>query len=516
MDKVKKSITVYVPGNVCNMRCSYCYVSECLYLEHREYAKFDYSVEHMVKAFKPERIGGIAYITVIGDGETLIPDEVIPFVKGLLELGHVVEVVTNNTLNNRIDELLRDTEGIERLIVKCSLHWSELKRLNKIEDYFTNMKKVIAAGASTYPFLVICEEYMPYLDEIIEYCEKELGGLPQCTPCVVASSQDEFFQTGHVVTSPECTEEFTQMIHKKINSELFTEAVKFLSINPKEVFCYAGQWSFAVKMDSGRMLKCHNVDMYQNFFQNIEKPIQLEPVGCECGISSCSLQYQFYGFGCIPEVSDTKTYSKMMYRENMMNETVRSLLDVKFYEQESILSPEEERKFLMHRIAVKDKEMEKEENAFREEQEKNVKLGEQVLLAGERMKDILKTEAALVNEIYAVISAPESDYAQLRKIKYLHLKALYDLCAKQEKGEGTFNEMYSMIADRLLRLEETGISTFAIENITIDEVLNFPVTTFWVEQRFSDEVGALLEQDKKKELIAVCLKSFRTLMENRV
>lgn len=76
----------------------------------------------------------------------MIPPEVVPFVKGLLHLGHVVELVTNNTLNQRIDELL-DTprEDIGRLIVKCSLHWKELKRLHKVEDYFNNIKRIIAA-----------------------------------------------------------------------------------------------------------------------------------------------------------------------------------------------------------------------------------------------------------------------------------------------------------------------------------------------------------------------------------
>lgn len=505
MDKVQKSITVYVPGNICNMRCSYCYVSECLYVEHKENARFDYSVEHMVNAFDPKRIGGIAYITVIGGGETLIPDEVIPFVKGLLKLGHVVEVVTNNTLNGRIEELIRDTEGIERLIVKCSLHWNELKRLNKIEDFFANMKKIIAAGASTYPFLVICDDYMPFLDEITEYCKRELGGLPQCTPCVVTSAQGEFFETEHVVTSPECTEEFVQMINDKIGSELFLESVKFLSINPREVFCYAGQWSFVVEMDTGRMFKCHNVDMHKNFFQNIGEPIQLEPIGCECGISSCSLQYQLYGFGCIPEISDTLTYSRMMYRENMMNETVRSLLDVKFNELQSPLSLNEERKFLMHRVIEKDREI-------RNEQVKNIKADEQICLVRERIKDALKTEAVLVKELYVVIGAEDSGYEQFRTIKYLHLKALHDLCVKQDSSEKTFNEMYFLIANKLLMLNETEVNFFQQGNITIEEVLNFPITTFWVEQRYSESMGLLLEQENKKELMGVCLESFMMIL----
>lgn len=177
---IKRAITVYVPGNVCNLRCSYCYVSECLRDGHEEVGCFNYSVGHMVEAFRPERIGGKAYITVIGAGETLIPKEVVPFVKGLLHLGHIVEVVTNNTLNDRIDELL-DTpkEDIGRLIVKGSLHWKELKRLNKVDDYFNNIRRVIAAGASSFPFLVICDEYMDELDEIAEVCQRELGALPQ-------------------------------------------------------------------------------------------------------------------------------------------------------------------------------------------------------------------------------------------------------------------------------------------------------------------------------------------------
>ena len=41
---IKRAITVYVPGNVCNLRCSYCYVSECLRDGHEEVGYFNYSV----------------------------------------------------------------------------------------------------------------------------------------------------------------------------------------------------------------------------------------------------------------------------------------------------------------------------------------------------------------------------------------------------------------------------------------------------------------------------------------
>ena len=49
---------------LCNLRCSYCYVTECLKYSMDGHAEFNYSVEHMIKAFEPARLGGIAYIVV--------------------------------------------------------------------------------------------------------------------------------------------------------------------------------------------------------------------------------------------------------------------------------------------------------------------------------------------------------------------------------------------------------------------------------------------------------------------
>lgn len=75
--KVTKSITVYVPGNICNLKCKYCYVSNGRMKDVEQKALFKYSLGHMLKAFRPERIGGIAEITVISGAETLMEDTVI-------------------------------------------------------------------------------------------------------------------------------------------------------------------------------------------------------------------------------------------------------------------------------------------------------------------------------------------------------------------------------------------------------------------------------------------------------
>lgn len=62
---------------------------------------------------------------------------------------------------------------------------------------------------------MICEEYMPVLDEIREVCMRELGALPPCTPCVTADKPEDFLNGAGAVTSPACTPEFVKSINGK-------------------------------------------------------------------------------------------------------------------------------------------------------------------------------------------------------------------------------------------------------------------------------------------------------------
>ena len=72
-------------------------------------------------------------------------------------------------------------------------------------------------------------------------------------------------------------------------------------------------------MQTGMMSKCHNVQTEINFFEHIDAPIKCDPVGCECGIASCSLQYCFYGTGLIPEIPNVLE-QKERNREKCMAE----------------------------------------------------------------------------------------------------------------------------------------------------------------------------------------------------
>ena len=344
-NKIKYDITCYVPGNICNLRCEYCYVSQCFDENHMQKGIYNYPLETMIKAFSPERLGGIAQIGVISGGETLLEPRIIPFVHGLLKQGHVVTIVTNLTLNDKIDELLDfPEEYLKRLIVKGSLHWNELKRLNKVDDYFNNMKKVISKGASSFPFLVCGETYIEHLDEIRETCLSKVNALPHCTPSLEYKQKTDIFRNGKIETSPKCTEEFVNKINNLFDSKIFNLTVKWLSIDPKKIFCYAGKWSFCVDIGTGGFNKCHNCPIEGNFFENLDNMPKLEAVGTNCQVATCALQYNFIAEGIIPEHNDKETYSDILYREGLINQEIKELLDFKFcddYKQYSLLKQKE-------------------------------------------------------------------------------------------------------------------------------------------------------------------------------
>lgn len=347
-EKIGKAITVYVNGNQCNLRCSYCYVTRANKGVKKEEVKIQYPIEIMVGAFSPKRLGGICDITVIGSAETLLERDVIPFIHGLLHQGHIVTVVTNATLSDRIEQLLdTDKEDIKNLIVKASLHWNELKKRNLIERYFINIKKVIEMGGSSYPFLVISDEYIPFLEDIVKTCKDYLGVPPHCSPCLDIINDKSIKYKADF--RPRCTNEMVEKIDKMFDSKIYDEIVKNKECNPQEQFCYAGVWSFGVDFSTGAMYKCHSVPLKgMNFYENIEKELKLDsPVACSCGIESCCLQYNFFAEGLMPDYKSNVLYGDMIYKKGLITEEVREKLNIRFDEIYSRFSTETEKKFIL-------------------------------------------------------------------------------------------------------------------------------------------------------------------------
>lgn len=352
---VKYDITCYMGGRACNLRCSYCYVTEGWNEEHSRKAEYKYSVSHMIKAFSPERLGGLCSFTVIGGGETLILDETIEMVHGLLRYGHLVNVVTNATLTERLKLLLDvSQEDIGRLSVKGSLHYAELKRLNMIDTYFTNLKMCLDAGASAHPFMVTSREYVPYFQEIADTSMKYLGARPHCSPRHVYDGPEDLEKFGKTIADPECDEEFCKTIDEIFDSEVFRVCVKNMPMIPQEHFCYAGKYNFFVNMETGDLWKCQINRRRQNFLDDITKPYEPEPVACFCTYSTCSLQYNLLAYGLCPDYTGIPTNTQMMIsggREHLFTKEFKEMLDFKFIDgQDEREYTQEEKYRLINKI----------------------------------------------------------------------------------------------------------------------------------------------------------------------
>lgn len=159
MDKIKRIILMHVPVSACNLKCEYCYIMQFKGRRANRMPNFKYSPEHVAKALSMKRMGGPCYINICGDGETLLPNEITSYVKALLQAGHYVDVITNCTLEKRIDELLSfEPKLLSRLMLKCSFHWLEKKRTNTLDAYVRNICKLKENNVSYTIEITPCDE----------------------------------------------------------------------------------------------------------------------------------------------------------------------------------------------------------------------------------------------------------------------------------------------------------------------------------------------------------------------
>lgn len=295
MEKIKRFIECTVPVTKCNLKCSYCYIIQ----EGRragEPAKFKFSPEHIGKALSKERLGGACYISICGSGETLIPEEMPQIVGQILKQGHYVNITTNGTINSRIDEIAAlPADLLKRLHFAFSFHYLELLRLNKLEDFFDNVKKVWNAGCSYLVQINLCDEYIPYLEEMKALCESKTGAAPQ-----VAATRNEL--TKNITLFTKYPAEKYIEHGKSYKSRLFDFTMNHFMVKRKE-FCYAGDWSFKLYLDSGVMLKCYNSKSRQNIFKNLQRPIKFNAIGHHCRSPYCVNASHFLSLGVIPELS---------------------------------------------------------------------------------------------------------------------------------------------------------------------------------------------------------------------
>lgn len=308
MDRIKRFIECLIPVTACNLKCSYCYVIQ-RHNRKGKIAKLKYSPEQIGAALNKERWGGVCYFSICGAGETTLQPGLEDIIYNILLQGHYVNITTNGTVTQRIKSILeKNKKFVTHLHFAFSFHYLELKRLGLLETFFNNVQMARDAGASIIVQFNMCDEYVPYLEDIKELCVKHIGAMPQ-----VAATRKEQSGLQKIELLTQYSEEKYRSFGKKFDSPLFDFTMENFNVKRKE-FCYAGDWSAILDLSTGIMRRCYSSYLYQNVFQNPYEKIRFLAMGNKCGSPFCMNSSHFMSLGVIPEIV-TPTYAQLRNRE---------------------------------------------------------------------------------------------------------------------------------------------------------------------------------------------------------
>ena len=302
---ISKLILLYIPISICNNHCEYCFINHTNSWEE-EKEQFKYSVQQMLQALTKDRLGGTCLINLTAKGETLLYKDIVPLVKGLLEEGHYVEIITNGTVTKVIDQLLDFPETYQdRLFFKISYHYREMLGKKKENQFWKNVERIKTSRCS------FSLELMPYdglndcVDDIVNQCVSHVGA-----PCHATVGRDDSDKEKRLLTNLSRKE--YEKIWDKLDSQMFKLKMNLFGVKRKE-FCYAGKWSIIVDIASGKAGQCYGRPFTQNIFKDPYKPIEFFPVGYTCLQPFCFNGHSHIALGMIPDV-DAPTYEKVRNR----------------------------------------------------------------------------------------------------------------------------------------------------------------------------------------------------------
>lgn len=342
MEQIKKAIFFNIPMSICNFRCSYCYLAQRS--EHYQGKQIDWKVSpfEFKKAFSQRRIGGLAYFNFCADGETLLVKDIDQYVKVLLEEGHFVEFITNASVTSVVDKFLSlDKDLLSHLEFKCSFHYLELKKKNLLETFAKNVRKMWDAGASASVEITPTDDQIPYLDEIKEFSLKEFGALPHLT-----IARNDGTKRIEYLTNLSMDE------YDKIWSSFdsgFWKYKKSIFGRKQTGFCYAGQWSAYINIETGNMNQCYCGKVIGNAYENIDKPLPECPIG-KCSLPHCYNGHAFLTLGLIPENSSAN-YGDIRDRvkedgSHWLQQEFKDFINTKLIDSNTELTDKEKKKIL--------------------------------------------------------------------------------------------------------------------------------------------------------------------------
>lgn len=305
--QIKRFIEVLIPIHACTLRCPYCYVTH-RGLFDTDIPKFPYSPQQIRKALSIKRLGGKSLINLCATGETLLSHEVVEIARELLEEGHYLMIVTNATLSNRIDELASfPKELLDRLFIKFSYHYEQLKQRNLLDKFFANIRKMRDAGASFTLEVTPYDGLQTIVDEINQRAIEELGALPHYT----VARDDR--HSGRLPLLTDMPREEYRRVWSRYDSPLFDFKLSIFEQKRRE-FCYAGDWAGVVDIATGTWRQCYyTASRPVDIFSDTEKPIPFQAIGHNCMSHHCWNGHTWLGLGSIPTIP-SPTYAEMRDR----------------------------------------------------------------------------------------------------------------------------------------------------------------------------------------------------------
>lgn len=308
MDKIDYFFECLLPITACNLKCHYCYVVQ----RHNRLmkpAKLNLPADRIVRALRKERIGGCAYFSICGAGETMLQAELLDITHGLLKEGHYVNITTNGTIAKSIDSFLATIPPglLQHLNFSFSYHYLELVKKKRLYLFFDNIRKVREAGCSFVVQVNLTDEYEPYFDQIKNTCLQHTGALPQlaATRDEVDLSREIRLLTRHSISGyNEAGSEF--------HSPLFAYTMRNFMVKRKE-YCYAGKWGGVIDLGTGVFRPCYASHRQQNLYID-DRPIKYVAVGHHCRSPFCMNSSHFISLGMLPDYDDKSSYAALRNR----------------------------------------------------------------------------------------------------------------------------------------------------------------------------------------------------------
>jgi organic radical activating enzyme len=283
------------------MRCKYCYIGQRGDKFTEKIPELPVSIQTVAKALSTDRLGGQCFINLCGDGETLLPSYIVKLTELLLRDGHYIMIPTNGLLSKRIDEFISLPENLLRqLVFKISFHYLELKRRNKLDEFFANVNKLRAAGASITIVLMAADEYVEHVPDIKSISLDRLGAYPHVAE--IHTDVPDFYR----LTKRPLDEHFKTW--DSFSSNLFAMQKDTWGVKRRE-FCYGGDWVFNVSLNSGAVSQCFSgKHLLDNIYEDMAEPLHFVCFGVHCPFPHCFCGHGFLQLGVIPGLKTPSWY----------------------------------------------------------------------------------------------------------------------------------------------------------------------------------------------------------------